>query len=518
MNLSDSSKEIIRQALKVRCAKGMKGKMKNAVEYEIYQTVKQVRNHILRIHIAVLFATAVLIFACTVFYCNKISAKKESELCTALNTQTEQNVSAFLKKLEDTSKLIFSNDKYVSYNAADTSNDEYDSIGVENDMTDYFVSLSVMGNYTDFGMVYSNNHTVGKITDGTRNLYSDKIYDAVKEKLDGEKTLWLTGYNGDYTRIYFARRVNPDAIFLSSFFSTEFDSIFFSTANYSDISVMLCADGKIIYSSGSESPGSKIDKDISDLIAGDSNVTVINANTICAADDCADGWQIITKTDMSDKIGSYKRTGVMCFAITCAMCIIHLLISFAVVARKNPENISASGRLNKLDGATGLYTAEYTENAIMDKIETCITGSTIALVIVRITNLDLIKLNYGEEAVGEAQRKVSEIIGSVFKNEDIYGLLEEGEFIVFADFTNYDLFKAHDDMKKSLRSLCAMLGECGLDQDRGYIRAAVGASVYPDCSNDYDELLECAEKAAAQSADNDGKYEIYAKEKDHSKA
>lgn len=479
----------------------------------MYQEIKRVRNHILRIYIAVLFATAVLIFACTVFCCGRISARKEAELCSALNTQTEMNVSAFLEKLEDTSKLIFSNEEYVSYNAADTSNDEYNSIGTEKDMNDYFVSLSVMGNYTDFGIVYSNNHTVGKITDGTRDLYEDKIYDALKEKLGDEKTLWLTGYNGDYTRIYYVRRVNPDAIFLSSFFSTELDSIFFSTARDDDLSVMLCADGKIIYSSGGEAPGGRIDKEISGLLAGDSNVTVTSADTICAADDCTDDWQIVTRMDLSDNLKAYKRAGVMCFAIVCATCIIHLMISFSISSRKDPEN-AVPGRLSKLDGATGLYTAEYTENAIMDKIETCITGSTIALIIVRITNLGLIRLNYGAAAVGEAQRKVSETVCSAFKGEDIFGLLEEGEFVIFADFTDYDLFKAHDDMKESLRALSAQLGECSLDNDRGYIRTAVGASVYPDSSSDYDELLEYAEKAAAQSAENDGRYVIYSKKEE----
>lgn len=47
--------------------------------------------------------------------------------------------------------------------------------------------------------------------------------------------------------------VNDNAIFLSSFFSTEFDSIFLKSADFSEINSMLCdKDGKVIYADGGE--------------------------------------------------------------------------------------------------------------------------------------------------------------------------------------------------------------------------------------------------------------------------
>lgn len=191
-----------------------------------------------------------------------------------------------------------------------------------------------------------------------------------------------------------------------------------------------------------------------------------------------------------------------------------LLICLSGVAtvKENPDKIAASGRFTKLDSVTGLYTAEHTENSIMDKIETCISGSTIALVIVKITNLDLIKLNYGEEVTEQAQQKIAKTLESLYGENDICGVLEEGKFVLFADFTDFDLVKAYNNVKSDLKKLNDTLKECCLDGDRGYIKCAVGAAVYPEYSDDYDELLSTAEKACEEAADaSDGRFVVYGK-------
>ena len=108
------------------------------------------------------------------------------------------------------------------------------------------------------------------------------------------------------------------------------------------------------------------------------------------------------------------------------------MISAAAAADNDPQNGPKFGKYPKVDENTGLFTAEYTENSIMDKMETCISGSTIAFIIVKITNLELIRLNYGEEIVAEAERKVAEILVENRKEGDICGIFREGEFVLFA--------------------------------------------------------------------------------------
>ncbi len=59
------------------------------------------------------------------------------------------------------------------------------------------------------------------------------------------------------------------------------------------------------------------------------------------------------------------------------------MISAAAAADNDPQNGPKFGKYPKVDENTGLFTAEYTENSIMDKMETCISGSTIAFIIVK---------------------------------------------------------------------------------------------------------------------------------------
>lgn len=82
----------------------------------------------------------------------------------------------------------------------------------ENVLTDRLIELSTLGNYTDFGIVSSNEHNVGKITDGTKDIFDDEIYKRVSDLMGDSKIKWFTGQDDNYRRVYFAGRINDDLI------------------------------------------------------------------------------------------------------------------------------------------------------------------------------------------------------------------------------------------------------------------------------------------------------------------
>ena len=206
---------------------------------------------------------------------------------------------------------------------------------------------------------------------------------------------------------------------------------------------------------------------------------------------------------MSDTVRHYVRTGLKCFGILILFAFILVSVSAASASNNDPDNDPKFGKYPKVDENTGLFTAEYTENSIMDKMETCISGSTIAFVIVKITNLELIRLNYGDDIVAEAERKVAKMLEEDHKSGDVCGILSEGEFVMFTDHTDFDLVKAYSSVRSAIKELNDKLKDCCLDSDRGYIKCAVGAAVYPESSDDYDELLDMAEKACDEAANSE---------------
>ena len=132
------------------------------------------------------------------------------------------------------------------------------------------------------------------------------------------------------------------------------------------------------------------------------------------------------------------------------------------------------------------------ENVIVDKIDRCINGTTMVFMLVSIKNYGLINENYGENAVDEALVKVSAVLREFYGKKNTVGKTGENEFAVLADFTDFDLFKAHDRIKDNIRQLEGELDELELENERGRIMCAVGAAIYPDDSDDYDVLYEQA--------------------------
>ena len=83
-------------------------------------------------------------------------------------------------------------------------------IGVKNEelIKNRIVDIGLMNNYSDFGIIYSDNHKVGWISNGTQNLYSDgDIYNPLSELIgdNPDQEAWGFGINGDIERIYYLR-------------------------------------------------------------------------------------------------------------------------------------------------------------------------------------------------------------------------------------------------------------------------------------------------------------------------
>jgi diguanylate cyclase (GGDEF)-like protein len=165
-----------------------------------------------------------------------------------------------------------------------------------------------------------------------------------------------------------------------------------------------------------------------------------------------------------------------------------LVVGLLLSSLKMPNNIIYRGdySTDTMDRLTGLIMNEALENVIIGKMDSCINGSTMVLLLIKIKNYELISENYGETAVDEALIKVSSVLREFYGKSSTVGKTGENEFAVLADFTDFNLFKAHERMKANIRQLEEELDKLELENERGMIRCALGAAVYPDDSEDYD--------------------------------
>ena len=207
-------------------------------------------------------------------------------------------------------------------------------------------------------------------------------------------------------------------------------------------------------------------------------------------------------TDFSSRNARYLRIFLYCAAILAGAVIVVFFVGYLFSSSRMPGNIIYRGdySADTIDRLTGLIMNEALENVIIGKIDRCINGSTMVLMLIKVKNYELISENYGESTVDEAMVKVSGVLREFYGKSNTIGKTGENEFAVLADFTDFNLFKAHERMRSNIRQLEEELDKLELENERGMIRCAVGAAIYPDDSDDYDTLYDNAKEALEDSS------------------
>lgn len=198
---------------------------------ESQENIRKFKFAMILYYAVIIIGITVFISTSTIFKTDDVLKSKVSELTSALNVQMQMNINSYLSKVETTAALLFAEKEVYLYDATNESNDEYESLNTENFISDKLYSLCIMENFVDFGIVYRNNHTVGKLSNNTKELFGDRLYEDLAASINRERTHdgWFAGYNGNYNRIYYVKRVNDNAVLVTSFYTTELESVFEAT-------------------------------------------------------------------------------------------------------------------------------------------------------------------------------------------------------------------------------------------------------------------------------------------------
>lgn len=420
-----------------------------------------------------------------------------------MNAQLEKSVTAKLEKLQSVSQRVFQRSEFVEHDASVYEHgNSYEAFKLEKEIEDYLYSLSTIDNYNDFFFLYANNHTVGRVSKSANEAFGKDMYEKVCSCLKNKKSAWVTGLNGDFARIYHVRYINSGTVFVGSMLTDELKTIF-PDVQGDNLSFALVDDaGEIIYSTNENGVLLDAIKRLKNEWSDGEPVTIDSLKYAANSMSCGDSWHIISVTNFAARNEKYLRIFLFCAAIMAGVVIIVLFLGYLLSLSKMPDNIIYRGEYaaNNLDRLTGLIMNEALENVIIGKIDSCINGATMVLLLVRIKNYQLISENYGESAVGEATVKVADVLREFYGKNNTVGKTGDDEFAVLADFTDFNLFKAHERMKANIRQLEDELDKLELENERGMIRCALGAAIYPDDSDDYDTLYENAMAALDDSA------------------
>ena len=137
---------------------------------------------------AIVIAAIIGITAFIVTKYDELTKEKVSSMTSTLNVQLKLNLEAYLSRMETIGTLAYSVDNAYSYDASDPSNDEYEAINTEKQIASDLSSLCLMENFVDYGIVYANNKTIGKVSNGTIKLFGDKLYTELSTMITRSRT------------------------------------------------------------------------------------------------------------------------------------------------------------------------------------------------------------------------------------------------------------------------------------------------------------------------------------------
>lgn len=461
------------------------------------------RNRMIFVYTALLIVVYVTTCAFLINVHNREMKDRTKKYTSDMSLQLHKGVSNFLEDIEKSGVAIFSDEDYISYYPTDNKEKSYEEIQQEQLITEKLLTIGLTENFCDLGIMYRNGDHTGKISDGTLDIFGEnmfeKLYDMAEEK---NGSAWLGDYDSNSSRMYFIKKINENAVMLTSFYTTEFDNIFEKNVASSAAMIYFTdSKGNLLYSSPNTNMeiGEKMPEELAELFPDNESVSVVDDNYIGAVVQGEQGWKIYCCIKTETAITASADTDTKIIAIGFISLVVFIFTGFLISSKYTSHGSGWRKMMRSsdyIDSVTGLYNGLGVEEEISDRIETCLMGSTYAFVLVKIKDFELIRKRLGSDYTDEALKKLSEQLTASFGAKDIIGINEESEFVIFADFSDFDLFKAHTSLKERCNSVCSEFKSfyMGEEQDQK-LYMAMGVCVYPENGKTFDELYESASKA-----------------------
>ena len=479
---------------------------KNRTEYEISRA---------RRRFAIIFLAAVVVTAGTISFIITKQAvdnmrSKIVNLISSNNQQLEYNVDNYLMGIENTVALFFAEDQLCEYDVTDDSLDEFTRIQQEAAIQDRISDLGVFDNFTDFGVVYSNDKSVGWLSNTTLQSFPDGgIYTYFVGHLSDERTKsgWFFDYNRSPDRLFYVKQLNENAVIVTSFYSRELGSVINLSQDMKDMRVCLINDSdEVMFSNNAKYIGEKIKVNLSKA-ADDSGYQTMSEGYVISMAHCSNGWRVVSYISESKIFKEVERLILYSFVATLILALFVVVTGSIVLKRiYNPVSgvIEELKKKAEYDQLTGLMN----KVSFVEVVGTYLESKTETVIhVVVMMDMDNFKkvndtLGHGEGDVVLA--KSAKLFTRMLGADSVIGRVGGDEFAVYRQFTGWTL----DNVRKKVDFELKLLNEnfdinvaekypdCKLSLSAGVY------AVYGENADDYDSMMKKADIALYNSKRN----------------
>lgn len=431
---------------------------------------------------------------------------KVVSMTSSLNVQMKLNMDSYISRMESMATLAFGSKETYTYDAAADNIDEYSAISTEKVITDKLYRLCIMDNFCDYGIVYRNNRTVGKISNGTTALMGDNMYEELSSMITRQRTHdgWCAGYKGDLKRIYYVKRVHENAVLVMSFYTSELESVFDNPETLADMDIRLVnSDYDILYSSRREETGGHLPGNIIRRVEGKTSATVIDGSYLVSVNSCVDDWYVIcsipTKIILNEKneMRYYIYMAGLIAAVIAVLFGTVMSIRLIIPVKKAVSTLDTKANCDQL---TGILNKLAFNDCASARLGSSLSIERHALILLDLDNFKGINDTLGHAYGDEVLAKTGSILRATFSTDDFLGRIGGDEFCVLVNSVPGDDTEYNDFIREKCETLCNAFRKYYSGDRCDYkISASIGVSFFPENGTTFEELYAASDKALYSS-------------------
>lgn len=469
---------------------------------------------------AIILLITILITVLAISKTERALKSKVSSMTASLNIQMQMNITSYLKRMETTGTLVFAANEVYMYDPLAQNGSSYEDLNTEKIISDKLYDLCIIENFVDFGIVYRNNHVVGKISNGTKELFGENLFNDLSSFINRSRTNdgWKTGCNGDYKRIYYTKKINENAVLVLSFYAAELDNVLEYTTGIKDMSIRLVNSSYgIIYSSDTNEIGESLPKAIRSRIDGINASAIMDDEYLITMSKCGSNWQIICSVPTETILKEKTEVQIYIIAVGISATILAILLSIFLSQKISaPVNniVAVLDSKAHIDQLTGIMNKRSFEESVENALAHPYEGSGLALIILDVDNFKDVNDTLGHDAGDKVLADIGKVLRTVFRSDDYLGRLGGDEFCVGLRMSLISNEYCHKLVEKKCEELCKVFRNKYMGSNNDYkISVSIGAVCSPEYGTDFRTLYKRADSALYISK-RSGKdtYTIYSEE------
>lgn len=428
---------------------------------------------------------------------------KVGELTNHLNVQMQMNMDSHLSRVEAMATMIFAEKETYAYDATDKSVDEYDALNIENAISERLYSICLMENFVDFTIVYSDNHVVGKLSNNTKDLFGGRLYEDMAAGINRERTHdgWMAGYSGNYNRIYYVKRVNDNAVLVTSFYVTELESVFEHPGGIENVTIRLVEDNDVmLYSSEDGETGSPLGAEIGSRIRGIDSSTFIDDEYLITVNSCGDNWKVICSVPTQVVLEEQNSVQWFILGIGVVAAIIAIALSMMLsfgISNSVDKTFDVLNKKAQVDQLTGIFNKRSFEAKADALLKSAGEGMTFAMILFDVDDFKSVNDTYGHAFGDKVLTGVGDIMRHTFRSDDSLGRLGGDEFCVFMPIKAGMNDKERLDLiNRKCMELCTAFALHNFGGRPDFrVSISAGVAIHPQNGNSFNALYKTADSA-----------------------